>query len=177
MPTTGGRGRREPKSCGQITLRILRGAVLVQCGLADEVTRKNGDRITGTVVRKEGNTPVLKSDALGTLNVPWDQLAEKRSDKLLLLVLTYGRTLEGTPVLSRDKIRIAGMHATISRTELVAIRNEEEPAAYEWALHPLWTRLWTGMVTVGLAGAQRNARTRTFTAGWNARIRTRSACI
>ncbi len=149
----------------------------MQSGLADEVTLKNGDRITGTVVRKEGNTPVLKSDALGTLNVPWDQPAEMRSDKPVLLVLTDGRTLEGTPVLSRDKIRIAGMRATISRTDLVAIRNEEEQAAYECALHSSWTRLWTGMVTVGLAGAQRNARTRTFTAGWNARIRTRPACI
>lgn len=152
------------KSC----LPALLGLVAIQCGLADEVTLKNGDRITGTVVRKEGNTLVLKADALGTLNVPWDQVVEMRADKPLHLVLADGRTLEGTPVLSQDEIRIAGTRAALSRTEVVTIRNEQEQAAYERTLHPSWTRLWTGMVTVGLAGAQGNAQTRTFTAGWNA---------
>src|SRR4051812_2106933 len=46
---------------------------------ADQVTLKNGDRITGAIVKKEGNDLTLKSDLIGTVTIPWDQISEIKS--------------------------------------------------------------------------------------------------
>ena len=57
---------------------------------------------------------------------------------------------------------------TLTLAEVVTIRNADEQKAYERLLNPPWSRLWAGTATIGFAGTQGNAQTRTFTVALNA---------
>ena len=39
--------------------------------LADQVSLKNGDRLTGTIVKSDGKTLVLHTDYAGDVNLNW----------------------------------------------------------------------------------------------------------
>ena len=43
----------------------------------DVVVLKNGDRVTGTVVKKDAATLTVKSAHFGTISFPWDQVDTK----------------------------------------------------------------------------------------------------
>ena len=43
---------------------------------ADQVTLKNGDRFTGTVVKSDGKTLVLHTDAAGDVTLKFDAIQE-----------------------------------------------------------------------------------------------------
>lgn len=42
--------------------------------LADQVSLKNGDRLTGTIVKSDGKTLVLHTDYAGDVNVNWSAI-------------------------------------------------------------------------------------------------------
>src|SRR5579871_6538797 len=46
----------------------------------DVIVFKNGDRLTGTVLRGVGDTVIFKSDAVGEVTVPMDKIKELRSN-------------------------------------------------------------------------------------------------
>jgi hypothetical protein len=45
--------------------------------LADQVTLKNGDRLTGTVVKSDGKTLVLHTDAAGDVTIQFDTIQDQ----------------------------------------------------------------------------------------------------
>ena len=61
--------------------------------LADQVVLKNGDRVTGAIVKKDAKTLTIKSDHFGVLTTAWDQVASITADKPVNVVLQDGRTL------------------------------------------------------------------------------------
>jgi putative salt-induced outer membrane protein YdiY len=128
---------------------------------ADQVTLKNGDRVTGAIVKKDGKTLTIKTESLGPVTVPWEQVVTIQSDAPLNVVLTDGKTVQATL-------------QTLKPTEVVTIRNADEQKAYERLLRPGWGQLWAGTATIGLAGTQGNAQTRTFTMALNAARTTNS---
>jgi putative salt-induced outer membrane protein YdiY len=62
----------------------------------------------------------------------------------------------------------------VAPADVVAIRNADEQKAHERLLHPPWIGLWAGTATIGFAGTQGNAQTRTLTAAINAARITRT---
>lgn len=54
---------------------------------------------------------------------------------------------------------------TVAPADLTTMRNADEERAYERLLKPGWLDLWSGTGTVGVSGANGNAKTFTFTAG------------
>ena len=122
---------------------------------ADQITLKNGDRVTGAIVKKDGKTLTIKTESLGTVAVPWEQVVTIQSDAPLNVVLTDGKTVQATL-------------QTLTPAEVVTIRNADEQRAYERLLRPGWGQLWAGTATIGFAGTQGNAQTRTFTVALNA---------
>lgn len=138
--------------------------------LADQVVLKNGDRVTGSIVKKEGKTLTVKTDLMGTVSMDWDQVASIRTDKPVNLVLEGARAVAG-PLTTRDgKIEIAASTGTVSAAlaDVTAIRDTEQQAAYERLQNPSWLQLWAGSATLGFAGTSGNAHTLTFTTGVNA---------
>jgi len=55
---------------------------------ADQVLLNNGDRLTGTVVRKEGDQLVLQTAYAGELKIAWAHVAEVRTDEPMSLILS-----------------------------------------------------------------------------------------
>jgi putative salt-induced outer membrane protein len=136
--------------------------------LADRITLKNGDRLTGAIVKKDGKTLTLKTDSVGTVTLPWDQVIEIQSDAPLNVVLPDGKTVQATLQTSAGKVELKETRQTLTLAELGTIRNADEQKAYERLLNPPWSRLWAGTATIGFAGTQGNAQTRTFTVALNA---------
>ena len=51
-----------------VTLFCLQAPAL----LADQISLKNGDRVTGAVIKKDGDKLTFKSEVFGEVTVPWD---------------------------------------------------------------------------------------------------------
>lgn len=62
---------------------------------ADQIVMKNGDRVTGTIVKKDGKNLVIKTDQFGVVTASWDQVESIRAEKPLNVVLENGKTVEG----------------------------------------------------------------------------------
>jgi small nuclear ribonucleoprotein (snRNP)-like protein len=134
--------------------------------LADQVTLKNGDRITGSIVKKDEKTLTMKSEFLGEVTVPWDQVQTLRADEPVNVVLADGKTVQGTITSSQQRVEIQAPGETqeVPFSEITALRNAAEQRAYERLLNPGWGQLWVGTASLGFAGSQGNAKTRTLTA-------------
>lgn len=131
---------------------------------ADQVVMKNGDRVTGAIVKKDGATLTIASAFFGTITLPWEQVESVSSDGPLNVVIA-GSTVQGPIKVSGGRLDVAGKVAAIA--EVVAIRNAAEQAAYERMLEPGWNQLWAGSASLGWAGTAGNARTQTLATGLN----------
>lgn len=140
---------------------------------ADQITFKNGDRITGAIVKKDGNNLVIKGAVTGVVTVPWDQVESVKSDEALNVVLK-DKTVKSRIDSSAGRVELKEPAQTVAPADVVAIRNSAEQAAYERLLHPGLSQLWTGSFTLGFAGTSGNAQTTTFTTALGASRVTRT---
>src|SRR5690242_8052174 len=143
------------------------GCLALSTTWADQVVLKNGDRVTGSIVKKDGKNLTIKTDQFGVVTTSWDQVESIRADKPVNIVLQDGKTVQGTLVTMEVKVEVATPSAKLSVTpaEITTIRNTDEQTAYERLQNPGWLDLWSGTGTVGFAGTAGNARTLTFTTG------------
>lgn len=145
-------------------------AVIFSTAWADQIVMKNGDRVTGSIIKKVGKTITVKTDNFGILTAPWDQVASTTSDQPVNVVLKDGKTLVGKVATSEGKVEVASKETkvAVSPGEVVSIRNADEQNAYERLLKPGLLELWSGVASLGLAGTAGNAKTSTFTTALNA---------
>lgn len=134
---------------------------------AEQITLKNGDRVTGAIVKKDGATLTVKSALMGQITVAWDQVSEITSDVPLNVVLPTG-TVQATIATVDGKLELQGRQQAVPLGDVVALRNADEQHAYERLEHPGWGDLWTGTAALGFSGASGNARTLAFSTGVNA---------
>lgn len=137
---------------------------------ADHVVLKNGDRVTGSIVKKDDKNLTVKTDPFGAVTAPWDQVESIVADKPLNIVLRDGRTFQGTLATTDGKVEVttAQTRVTVALAEIATIRNADEQKAYERLLHPGLGELWTGTGTIGFSGTAGNSRTLTYTTGLTA---------
>jgi putative salt-induced outer membrane protein YdiY len=135
--------------------------------LADVVVLKNGDRVSGSIVKKDGKQISIQTDMFGLVATSWEQVASITADKPLNVVLPDGKTVVGTLRESSGKVEVASSGSTISVNpqEITTLRNDAEQKAYDRLLKPRWLDLWAGTGSIGFAGTSGNAETSTFTAG------------
>jgi hypothetical protein len=134
---------------------------------ADQVVLKNGDRVTGSITKKDGKNLTIKTDLFGVITTSWDQVVSVQADKPVNVVLPDGRTVQGTIATTNGKLEVATKDAKLSLepAEVATIRNDDEQKAYERLQKPGWGQLWTATGSVGFAGTTGNAETMTFTTG------------
>jgi small nuclear ribonucleoprotein (snRNP)-like protein len=149
---------------------VASAGLLLSTAWADEVVMKNGDRVTGTIIKQDGKTITVKTDNFGIVTAPWDKVASLKSDQPVNVVLKDGKTLVGTVAPSEGKLEIAAKDTKVdvSPGEVAAIRDADEQKAYERLLNPGLLQLWSGGGSVGFAGTDGNAKTLTFTTAFNA---------
>ncbi|NWG14557.1 MAG: DUF481 domain-containing protein [Acidobacteria bacterium] len=142
---------------------------------ADQVTLKNGDRVTGKIIKKDGATLVFKSDVFGNVSIPWDQVTQVTSDESLFVLLPQG-SVQGKLATVDDRLVVATETAkeTVALAEAPVIRNAAEQQVWERLQNPGWLKLWAGFVDFGTSLARGNADTTTMTTGLNASRATRT---
>ena len=94
-----------------------------------------------------------------------DHVVTREDD--LQVVLPDGKTVQSTLQTSEGKVELKELRQAVAPAEVITIRNADEQKAYERLLSPGWGQLWAGTATIGLAGTQGNAQTRTFTMAMN----------
>ncbi|OEU65179.1 MAG: hypothetical protein BBJ57_09660 [Desulfobacterales bacterium PC51MH44] len=70
--------------------------------LADEVRLKNGDKLTGQIVRMIENKLVFKTPYAGEITITWQEVAGVRSDGSVKVLLNDETALEGTTEAIED---------------------------------------------------------------------------
>jgi hypothetical protein len=148
----------------------------VTLAFADQLTVKNGDRITGSIVKKDAKTLTIRSEVFGLVTVPWDQVRTLTADQPVSVVLSTGETLRGTLQQREEKVEIesAGARREVALAEITALRDADEQRAYERLVNPGLRELWAGTAALGFAGTQGNAKTRTLSTAFNAARATNS---
>jgi hypothetical protein len=150
-------------------MKILFGAcailLFVPLVFADQITMKDGDRITGDIVKKDGDTVTVKSKNFGTVTLKWDDVATVKSDQPLNVSLTDGKTVKANIETQGGRIQVAapGAPQTVEPKDVVTLRNDAEQKTYERFLHPGLLDLWTITGSFNIAGAKGNAETSTLT--------------
>src|SRR5215470_7190786 len=74
---------------------------------ADQVVLKNGDTITGSIIKKDGAKLTLKSEFLGEVTMPWTAVKSIRSDETLTVVLPGGEAVAGKVSTSGETLEVA----------------------------------------------------------------------
>jgi putative salt-induced outer membrane protein len=139
---------------------------------ADQVTLKNGDRYSGTIVTGDGKTLLLKTEFAGDITIQWDAITAMESDQVVYLTLKDGTKVSGKVTTQDGKFVVAGATpgpavAPATKDTIVAVRDDAEQKAYDLAAermaHPKFTYFWSGLFDTGLALTRGNSSTTTFT--------------
>lgn len=72
--------------------------LLAATARADHVELVNGDRLTGTVLRKEGDQLVLQTGYAGEVRIAWTKVARVQTDKPMSLVLSDQSLTEASEI-------------------------------------------------------------------------------
>ncbi|HZQ94991.1 MAG TPA: DUF481 domain-containing protein [Candidatus Sulfotelmatobacter sp.] len=139
--------------------------------LADQVTLKNGDRLTGTVVKSDGKTLVLHTDAADDVTLKMDAIEGIKTDAELHVTLKNGKTAVGPVTTTEGKIAVATKsEGTVEAApgDVSLIRNDAEQAAYDKSLHPGLMHGWQGGTNVGFSVARGNSQTENLALAFNA---------
>lgn len=148
------------------------GVFLFACAvgaLADQITLKNGDRLTGAIVKSDAKTLVLKTDYAGDLNIQWDVVTSIVSAQTLHLGLKDGQTIVGTVNTSDGKFEVSTKDTgavTSSKDDVTTVRNDAEQKAYDDQIerlrHPHLTDFWSGLLDTGLSLTRGNSESLTY---------------
>ena len=142
---------------------------LVVSARADQVTLKNGDRLTGTIVKSDAKIMLIKTEFAGEVSVQWDAVTSITSTQPLHLGLKDGETVVGTVATSDGKFEVATKttgEVTAPKDTVVAVRNDEEQKAYDAEIarlrNPRLTDFWSGILDTGLSVTRGNSATLTY---------------
>jgi len=143
---------------------------------ADQVVLTNGDTITGTIVKKDGDKLTIKSEFMGDVTMPWTAVKSIRSDSDVFVQMPSGEIVKGKVASQGDQLQVVAGAETKAAplAQVTAVRDAAEQKNYERMLNPRLIDLWAGYFDIGLALARGNARTDTFTTVFNADRTTRS---
>jgi len=144
---------------------------------ADQVTLKNGDRLTGTIVKSDGKSLLLKTDSAGEVTMKWEAVSGIVSSQPLSVQLRNGQVVSGNVTTEDGKFEVATPgrgRVAAPRGTVVAIRNSAEQRGYDRLQHPRISDLWSGLLDTGLSETRGNSALLAFNlAGKAARVTTR----
>lgn len=138
---------------------------------ADQIVLKNGDRLSGTIVKSDGKTLLIKTEFAGDVTVQWPAIEQINTSQPLHVSLTNGQTVVGPVATTDDSLAITTPSqgtVTQPRAEVSNLRNDTEWAAYQKSLHPSLTQGWAGGANVGFALTRGNSQTKNLALAFTA---------
>lgn len=154
---------------------VLAAFALAGVVYADQITLKNGDRLTGAVVTSDAKALTLKSEYAGVVMIDWNAVDTITSAAPLYITLKSGEVLVGPVETANGAFTVRTADAgpvSTAKANVQSIRSKDAQQTYEAAearLHnPGLLDLWAGFVETGLSLARGNADTTTFNFAANA---------
>ena len=133
---------------------------------ADQLTLKNGDKLTGTIVKSDAKTVLIKTEFAGDVTVQWDAVTSIQSSQPLHVDLKDGQTVVGTVASADGKLDVTTKTAgevVTPKESVVAVRNDDEQKAHDAEedrlRNPHLTDFWTGLLDTGLSVTRGNSAT------------------
>lgn len=160
----------------QSLLRIILLSVCVTaCAFGDQIILKNGDRLSGSIVKSDNKTLTLKSEFAGTVEIQWDAITQVTADSPIFVNLSDGQTVAGTVTTTDARLSIITKDTGVvvaDKSKVTGIRNAAEQKAHEAQMeryrNPRLVDLWAGFVDLGFAQSTGNSITSTITSSANA---------
>ena len=137
---------------------------------AEQVTLKNGDRLTGAIQSMDGKKLVVKTSYAGDVSIDWSEVSQFSSDKPLVITRTDKQVLSGTVSTEGQAVMITTAQGPqkLALADVSAMRSPADQAAYEKSLHPGMLEGWNGGGNFGFALARGNSETTNLALGFNA---------
>jgi putative salt-induced outer membrane protein YdiY len=136
---------------------------------ADQIALKNGDRLTGTIVKSDTKTLLLKTDFAGDVNLQWDAVTSIVSTQSLHLTLKDGQTIVGIVTTNDGKFEVATRETgpvVASKESVVGVRDDAEQKTYDDQIdrlrHPHLTDFWSGLLDTGLSLTRGNSESLSY---------------
>jgi putative salt-induced outer membrane protein len=132
---------------------------------ADQVTLKNGDRLTGAIVKFDEDKLVIKSEFAGDISLQWSAVVAIVSTEPLHVALKNGQAIEGLISTKGEKLEVAGASGPVEtpKSDVIAVRNDAEQEVYMRTQHPRLIDLWSGLFDTGLSLTSGNSDSTSFT--------------
>lgn len=150
-------------------LIVLLAMIATLPALADQVALKNGDRLSGTIVKSDGKTLVLHTDYAGDITLKMSAVQSLTTAEPLHVELQDGRNAAGNVTSSNGRIRVAtpsGGPVEVPIDSIKTLRNDAEEAAYEKTLHPGILQEWKAGLNAGFALTRGNSETKNLSVGF-----------
>jgi putative salt-induced outer membrane protein YdiY len=145
--------------------------LLAAPALADQLTLKNGDRLTGSISKSDGKELVIKTDYAGDVTVKFEAIQSITSAGDLHVSTSDGKTAVGPVTTSGDNLEVATRAAGIveaPKASIKTLRSPAEQAAYEKSLHPGFAEGWNGGLNLGFALTRGNSASKNLNIAFNA---------
>ncbi len=150
-----------------LILTILSLSLLSLPVFADQLTLKNGDRLSGTIVKSDDDakTLLIKTDLAGDVTVKWDAITAIVSSQPLHIMLSDGRVIVGRVSTTDGILEIATDSGTVpaAHDAVKAIRDNATQAEIDRLQHPRLRDYWSGMFDLGLSLTEGNSSTAALT--------------
>src|ERR1700759_582578 len=158
------------KMCMYVVSLIALLAITSPGLLADQVTLKNGDRLTGSIIKSDDKALVIKTEFAGDVTVVWSAISAINSSQPLHVALHGGQVVVGTVTTTDSgKIEVATStsgEVAAPKESIEVIRSEKEQADFDAELerlrHPHLLDLWSGLLDTGLSVTRGNSDTLSF---------------
>lgn len=138
--------------------------------VADVVTLKNGDRVTGKVISSDAEKLKVATEFMGEIEIQWDAVSDVVSEDKLYLSSKDGQVLVGPVTTAGEEFQVETTQSgevAVPKAEIVAVRNEEAQEAYvaeiERLRNPGLLDFWSGFYDMGFSFTGGNAETTAFT--------------
>lgn len=139
---------------------------------ADQVVLKNGDRLTGKIIKKDDEKITIETEAAGKIAIKWEAVETIAADGELFFETADGNTIKGTVSYENETLLVttAGADAvSLAPEKIVAIRNPEEQVAYQSEVVAKADRSllkhWSGSADLGYSLTAGNSETSSLTFG------------
>ena len=157
-----------------IRLVVLSIVVLAPTVFADQITLKNGDRISGTIISSDAKTLVIKTEYADAVTIKWDFVQQIESSQPLYVGTKGGQVIVGPVTTSDSKLAVATKESgsvAVAKADVTSLRDADEQKKAEAALdrlqHPRLGDLWAGTLDTGVGLVRGNSDSTTFTFGLN----------
>lgn len=147
---------------------------LVLCTIslfADQVTLKNGDRLTGTIIKSDEKSLVIKTEFAGEVTVDWTAVTNVQSTQDMTVGLKDGKTVVGPVTTNGDNVVVTTKTTgpvEAPKATVTVMRNPAEETAYQKSQHPGLLEGWNGGLNVGFALTRGNSETKNLNLAFNA---------